>query len=185
MQRLAGLLATPCPSQPLAVQQLRPCRVGRDRGPRQLVERRPELFVGLVAGRQRAPAPERAGPEPTVSPTPRLVPTAARVPVRRCRSRRTGRRTRRDRRARACRARCCRGRRQRRAAAERGVVPTGAELEHGERRVGVVDGDALSALVGVLHHAPRAGPRRRPRLPATRRAAPGRAPVSRAVHATR
>ena len=39
-----------------------------------------------------------------------------------------------------------------------GVVPTGAELEHGERGVGVVDADALSALVGVLHHAPGAGP---------------------------
>ena len=44
--------------------------------------------------------------------------------------------------------------------AQRGVVPAGAELEDGERGVGMVDADALSALVCVLHHAPRAGSRR-------------------------
>ena len=41
-----------------------------------------------------------------------------------------------------------------------GVVATSAELEDGERRVAVVDGDPLSALVGVLHHAPNPAPRR-------------------------
>jgi hypothetical protein len=42
--------------------------------------------------------------------------------------------------------------------AQGGVVATGADLENGERRVGVVDADALSALMGVLHHAARTGP---------------------------
>ena len=42
--------------------------------------------------------------------------------------------------------------------AQRGVVATGADLEDGERRIGVVDADALSALVGVLHHAASTGP---------------------------
>ena len=42
---------------------------------------------------------------------------------------------------------------------QRGVVSTGAELEDGERRVGVVDADALSTLVGVLHHSASTGPR--------------------------
>ena len=41
---------------------------------------------------------------------------------------------------------------------KRSVVPAGAELEHGERGVGVVDADALSALVRVLHHAAGPGP---------------------------
>ena len=40
--------------------------------------------------------------------------------------------------------------------AQPSVVPTGAELEDEKRGVGVVDADALSALVRVLHHAARA-----------------------------
>ena len=40
-----------------------------------------------------------------------------------------------------------------------GVVSAGAELEDGERRVRVVDTDALTTLVGVLHHPARTGPR--------------------------
>ena len=42
---------------------------------------------------------------------------------------------------------------------QRGVVPTGAELENAERGVGMVDAEAGAALVRVLHHAPRTGPR--------------------------
>ena len=43
--------------------------------------------------------------------------------------------------------------------AERRVVPTSAQFEHGERGVGVIDAEALAALVRVLHHPTGTGPR--------------------------
>ena len=43
--------------------------------------------------------------------------------------------------------------------AERRVVPTSAQLEHGERGVGVIDAEALAALVRVLHHPTGTGSR--------------------------
>jgi hypothetical protein len=50
VQRFAGFLASPCPPQPLAVQQLSPCCLGCDRGFGQHVESRSEQAVRLVAG---------------------------------------------------------------------------------------------------------------------------------------
>ena len=69
--------------------------------------------------------------------------------------------------------------------AEGGVIPARAELEHGEREVGVVDADALAALVRVAHRAASTGPRGLLVRLATRRATPTRERVSRAARVIR
>ena len=66
--------------------------------------------------------------------------------------------------------------------AQRGLVASSAELEDGERRVGVIDAEALAALVAtrIIWRAP---DQWLPRRLAMRPAAPVRALASRAAHA--
>ena len=168
VQRLASLFATPRPPQPLAVQQLRSRRVRRDRDCATARRaptgsaRRPRR-QSQQAHARRARRPRAHGVDDAVARADRLSSACSAIAFSPASDGRLdevgeGERTEDDAVVVSRRV----------APPERGVVLAGAELEHGERRVGVVDADALSAVVRRARITRRARIASPPRCPATR-----------------